>query len=82
MAKSKNFDLSGDAMKVVYGFLGVVLLLLFSAELLPEVMNATAEIGNIEGLPLAGLFSGGIVVMIVVVIVIVAVIKNSGKINK
>lgn len=69
-------------MKVVYGFLGVVLLLLFAAELLPEVMNATAEIGAIANLPLAGLFSGGIVVMIVVVIVIVAVIKSAGKINK
>lgn len=82
MAKSKSFDLSGDAMKVVYGFLGVVLLLLFSAELLPEVMSATATIGAIADLPLAGLFSGGIVVMIVVVVVIVSVIKNAGKITK
>ena len=80
--KANGFDLTNDAMKVVYGFLGVVLLLLFSAELLPEVMNATAEIGAIEGLPLAGLFTGGVVVMIVVVIVIVAVIRNSSKINK
>ena len=79
---SSGFSLSSDAMKVVYGFLGVVLLLLFSAELLPEVINATNQIGAIEGLPLAGLFSGGVVVMIVVVIVIVAVIKNSSKINK
>ena len=79
---AKGFDLTGDAMKVVYGFLGVVLLLLFAAELLPEVMNATGEIGLIADLPLAGLFSGGIVVMIVVVIVIVAVIKSSGKISK
>lgn len=82
MARAKGFDLQGDAMKVVYGFLGVVLLLLFSAELLPEVINATDAIGAIEGLPLSGLFSGGIVVMIVVVVVIVAVIKNSSKINK
>jgi len=79
---AKTFDLTGDAMKVVYGFLGVVLLLLFSAELLPEVMNATGTIGAIANLPLAGLFSGGIVVMIVVVIVIVAVIKGAGKISK
>ena len=77
-----NFDLSGDAMKVVYGFLGIVLLLLFSAELLPEVMNATNTIGAIADLPLAGLFSGGIIVMVVVVVVIVGVIKNSSKINK
>jgi uncharacterized membrane protein len=82
MTKSTGFDLSGDAMKVVYGFLGVVLLLLFSAELLPEVMNATATIGAIANLPLAGLFSGGVIVMVVVVIVIVSVIKSAGKINK
>ena len=86
---AKGFDLANDSMKVVYGFLGIVLLLLFSAYLLPEVMNATATIGAIGSvngsastLPLAGLFSGGIIVMIVVVVVIVAVIKNSGKIAK
>ena len=81
MAKT-NFDLGSDAMKIVYGFLGVVLLLLFSAQLLPEVMNATDTIGAIANLPLAGLFSGGIIVMIVVVVVIVGVIKSSGKISK
>jgi len=80
--KRKSSDLSGDAMKVVYGFLGIVLLLLFSAELLPLVMNASIEISTISNLPLAGLFSGGIIVMIVVVVVIVAVIKNAGKISK
>jgi hypothetical protein len=79
---AKGFDLADDSMKVVYGFLGIVLLLLFSAYLLPEVMNATATIGAISGLPLAGLFTGGIVVMIIVVVVIVAVIKNAGKIAK
>jgi len=77
-----NFNLANDSMKIVYGFLGIVLLLLFSAYLLPEVMNATTQIGAIEGLPLAGLFTGGIVVMIIVVVVIVAVIKNAGKITK
>jgi len=45
-------------------------------------MNAIATIGAISGLPLAGLFTGGIVVMIIVVVVIVAVIKNAGKIAK
>ncbi len=77
-----TFDLSGSAMKVVYGFLGIVLLLLFSAELLPEVMNATTTIGAITDLPLAGLFTGGTIVMIVVVVVIVATIKNAGNISK
>ncbi len=79
---AKGFNLADDSMKVVYGFLGIVLLLLFSAYLLPEVMNATATIGAIENLPLAGLFTGGIVVMIIVVVIIVAVIKNAGKIAK
>ena len=82
MAKSQKFDLSGDAMKYVYGFLAVVLLLLFAAELLPEVMNASDQIASIADLPLAGLFGGGIVVMIVVVVVIVGVIRQSGKISK
>jgi len=87
---TQKFDLANDSMKVVYGFLGIVLLLLFSAQLLPEVMTATATIGAIThnnsgvitALPLAGLFSGGIVVMIIVVVVIVAVIKGAGKIAK
>ena len=78
----KESGLSADAMKTVYGFLGVVLLLLFSAELLPEVMNASVEVSAIADLPLAGLFSGGIIVMIVVVVVIVGVIKSAGKISK
>jgi hypothetical protein len=77
-----GFDLASNSMKVVYGFLGIVLLLLFSAELLPEVMTATTSIGNITDLPLAGLFSGGLIVMIVVVVVIIAVIKNSSTIAK
>ena len=79
---AKGFDLSSNAMKVVYGFLGIVLLLLFSAELLPEVMTATTSIGNITDLPLASLFSGGVIVMVVVVVIIVAVIKNAGSIAK
>ena len=74
--------LGSNAMKVVYGFLGIVLLLLLSVELLPEVMNATAAMGAIDGLPLAGLFSGGVVVMIIVVVLIVAVIKGAGRISK
>jgi len=94
---AKDFNLANDSMKVVYGFLGIVLLLLFSAYLLPEVMNATTTIsqigitnftenatgvGSVSTLPLANLFSGGIIVMIIVVVVIVAVIKNAGKIAK
>lgn len=81
MAKT-SFDLSGNAMNYVYGFLAVVLLLLFAAELLPEVMNASDQIAAIGDLPLAGLFGGGVVVMIVVVVVIVGVIRQSGRINK
>lgn len=82
MARSKGFDLSGNAMVYVYGFLGVVLLLLFAAELLPVVMNASNQVGSIPDLPLAGLFGGGIIVMIVVVVVVVGVIKQAGKVNK
>jgi len=80
--KMGSMNLGGNAMKVVYGFLGIVLLLLLSAELLPIVMNATATIGAIDDLPLAGLFTGGLVIMIIVVVIIVAVIRNSGNISK
>jgi hypothetical protein len=79
----KGVNLGNNAMKVVYGFLGIVLLLLLSAELLPEAQTAVESIGNISDLPLAGLFTaGGVVVMIIVIIIIVAVIRNAGNISK
>ena len=40
---AKGFDLANDSMKVVYGFLGIVLLLLFSAYLLPEVSGFNVQ---------------------------------------
>lgn len=80
--KKGSNALSGTAMKVVYGFLAIVLVLLLSAELLPEVMNASATVGAIPNLPLAGLFTSGVVVMIIVIGLIVAVIQHSSKINK
>ena len=81
--KKGSFNLGSDAMKVVYGFLGIVLLLLLSAELLPVLMDAIASIGAIPDLPLAGLFTaGGVIVMIIVIVIVVAVIKNSGNISK
>lgn len=82
MAKSKGFDLSGDAMKYVYGFIGAILLMLFAAELLPEAQNASSTLADLN-IPLVGLFgSEGVIVMILVVIVIVGIIKHSQKINK
>ena len=74
--------LGGTAMKVVYGFLGIVIMLLLAAELLPVTMTAVESVGNITDLPLAGLFTGGIIVMIIVVVIIVAVIKGAGQISK
>jgi hypothetical protein len=74
--------LSGTAMKVVYGFLALILVLLLAAELLPEAMTAVTSVGNISGLPLSGLFTSGVIVMIIVVVVIVAVIKNASSITK
>jgi hypothetical protein len=75
-------NLGNTAMNVIYGFLGVVLLLAMGTALLPLVINATATLGAIEGLPLAGLFTGGIITMIIVVGVIVAIIKGSSHIGK
>jgi hypothetical protein len=74
--------LGGTAMKVVYGFLGIVIMLLLAAELLPTTMTAVESVGNITDLPLAGLFTGGVIVMIIVVVLIVAVIKGAGNIAK
>ncbi|NCC70449.1 hypothetical protein EOM09_02610 [bacterium] len=80
--KKGSSALGGTAMKVVYGFLGIVLLLLLSAELLPEVMTAVTNVGSIPDLPLAGLFTGGVIVMIIVVVIIVAVFKQAGTVAK
>jgi hypothetical protein len=81
--QKKGIALGGTAMKVVYGFLGIVLLLLLAKELLPIVQDAVAGIGNLSGLPLAGLFTaGGVIVMIIVIVIIVAVIRNAGGISK
>lgn len=74
--------MTSGPMKVVYSFIGIVLLLLLSAELLPEVSTALTSVGNISELPLAGLFTGGVILMIVVVVIIVAVIRNASKITK
>lgn len=83
LSKKGSFNLGNNAMKVVYGFLGIVLLLLLSAELLPVAQDSIVAIGNITDLPLAGLFTaGGVVVMIIVVVIIVAVIRNAGNISK
>jgi membrane protein implicated in regulation of membrane protease activity len=75
-------DLGNTATKFIYGFLGVVLLLVMGAALLPLVINASAVIGAIPDLPLASLWTSGIVVMIIVIGVIVAVIKSSSTIHK
>jgi hypothetical protein len=74
--------LGGTAMKVVYGFLGIVIMLLLASELLPVTMTAVESVGNISDLPLAGLFTGGVIVMIIVVVIIVAVFKQAGQISK
>lgn len=80
--KKGNSDLSNNVMKVVFGFLGIVIMLLLVSALLPEVMNVSAGVGAIADLPLAGLFTGGVVVMIIVVSLIVSVIKHAGGITK
>ena len=80
--KKGAFNLEGTAMNVVYGFIAVVLILVLGSALLPEVMTSVASIGNITDLPLATLWTNGIVTMIIVVVLLVAVIKGAGKIAK
>ena len=75
-------NLGNTAMNVIYGFLGVVLILVLGAALLPMVINASNVLGAIEGMPLAGLFTGGIITMIIVVGLIVAIIKGSSHVSK
>lgn len=82
-SKKGSSALGGTAMRVVYGFLGIVLLLLLAKELITPTMEAIGNIGAISNLPLAGLFgAGGVITMIIVVVIIVATIKNAGSISK
>lgn len=74
--------LGNTATKLLYGFLGVVLLLIMGAALLPLVVNATAVMGAVEGNPLAVLFTSGIITIIVVIGIVVAVIKSAGHVSK
>lgn len=78
----RGFNVASTPMKVVYAFLGLVLLLLFAAELLPEVGSALESVGNISDLPLAGLFTGGVILMIIVAVIIIAVINKATSITK
>lgn len=66
----------------LYQFISIILLFKFGGALFPEVMNASESVAGIAGLPLGGLFGGGVVVMIVVVIFIASVIKNANKMAK
>jgi hypothetical protein len=75
-------NLGNTAMKFVYGFLGVILLLALGSAMLPLVMNYTATVGAIANLPLATLFSGGVITLIIVVAVIVSIIKASSGVSK
>jgi hypothetical protein len=75
-------ELGKVAMNVVYGFIGVVLVLTLAASLMPTLINASTILGAVSGMPLAGLFTGGIITMIVVVGLIIAVIKQSANVSK
>jgi hypothetical protein len=82
-SKKGSVNLGGKAMNVVYGFVGIILLLLLAKELLPEAQYALGNISLLTDLPLIGLLSGtGIVMMIIVVVIIIAVIKSAQGVAK
>ena len=75
-------ELGNTATKMLYGFLGVVLLLVMGAALLPIAINASDVMGAVSGNPLAVIFTSGVIVMIIVIGVIVAVIKSASGVSK
>lgn len=81
-SKKGKFALEGTAMTVVYGFIALILVFALAAAFLPTVLENIATIGNITDLPLASLWTGGVIGMIVVIGVVILVIKQATNISK
>ena len=64
---------------LIYGIIGVVVLCLIVAALMPTLNTGVSTIGNISGLPLASLFAkNGILILIFVAAIILAIIAALG----
>jgi hypothetical protein len=64
---------------LIYGIIGVVVLCLVVAALVPTLNTGVSTIGNISGLPLASLFAkNGILILIFVAAIILAIIAALG----
>jgi hypothetical protein len=64
---------------LIYGIIGVVVLCLVVAALVPTLNTGVSTIGNISGLPLASLFAkNGILILIFIAAIILAIIAALG----
>ena len=64
---------------LIYGIIGVVVLCLIVAALMPTLNTGVSTIGNISGLPLASLFAkNGILILIFVAAIILTIIAALG----
>jgi hypothetical protein len=64
---------------LIYGIIGVVVLCLVVAALVPTLNTGVGTIGNISGLPLASLFAkNGILILIFIAAIILVIITDLG----
>jgi hypothetical protein len=72
-----------DADKLIYGVIGVVVLCLVVAAIVPTLNTGVGTLGNVSGLPLAGLFvKNGVIILIfmaAVLLGIIALVRSGHK---
>jgi hypothetical protein len=72
-----------DTTKVIYSVIGIVVLMLVIAAIIPTLNTGVSTVGNISGLPLASLFAkNGVIILIfmaAVLLAVVAALKFGGK---
>jgi hypothetical protein len=72
-----------DTTKVIYSVIGIVVLMLVIAAIIPTLNTGVDTVGNISGLPLASLFAkNGVIILIfmaAVLLAVIAALKFGGK---
>lgn len=82
MQFSKKGGIDDKTKNVLMGVIGLIVLVYVIAGVVPDLLTAFTDLGAVPNMPLASLFTNGVMALAVIAYLIYAIFNSMSSINK